>query len=136
MKTSEIQTKILAETGLKTSAKLYKTGSMNGYVRIMPIFQNGSYPSLPFDFVQKLKIELAAFDYSNKPLLCTISDICVFQIEYDSILMKKESKPKPIEEMSVSQWGSKNSQMRLDKTAARYAKKRRGPNGDKMVKYW
>ena len=95
MKTSEIQTKILAETGLKTSAKLYKTGSMNGYIRIMPIFQNGSYPSLPFDFVQKLKIELAAFDYSNKPLLCTISDICVFQIEYDRILMKKESKTKP-----------------------------------------
>ncbi|RTK94661.1 MAG: hypothetical protein EKK64_07915 [Neisseriaceae bacterium] len=124
MKASEIQTKILTETGLKTSVKKYSKGSMKGYVRIMPIFQNGSYPSLPFDFVQKLKAELSGFDYSNKPVFCTCSDICVYQIEDDRIQMKKESKPKEIDHnKTMKGWGSKNSQMRLDKASARNAKK-------------
>jgi hypothetical protein len=68
MKASEIQTKILTETGLRTSVKRYSNGSMRGYVRIIPIFQNGSYPSLPFEFVQKLKADLAGFDYANNPV--------------------------------------------------------------------
>ena len=121
MKASEIQTKILQETGLKTSVKKYTAGSMRGYVRIMPIFQKGSYPSLPFDFVQKLKSELALFDYANKPVFCTCSDISVYQIEDDRIPMKKENKPKDIETKKVKVWGSKNSQIRLDKAATRYA---------------
>lgn len=136
MNASDIQNKILKETGLKTSVKKYSSGSLKGYIRIMPIFQNGCYPSLPFDFVQKLKTELSNFDYNQKPVFCTISDIHIYDIIDDRIIMKKENKPKPIEELSVRQWGSKYSQMRLDKTAARYAKKRRGPNGDKMVRYW
>jgi hypothetical protein len=122
MKASEIQTKILTETGLKTSVKKYSTGSMKGYVRIMPIFQNGSYPSLPFEFVQKLKAELAGFDYANKPVFCTCSDITVFQIEDDRIQMKKESKPKIDTNKVIKGWGSKNSQMRLDKASRRAAK--------------
>jgi hypothetical protein len=124
MKASEIQTKILTETGLKTSVKKYSTSSMRGYVRIMPIFQNGSYPSLPFEFVQKLKAELAGFDYANKPVFCSCSDISVYQIEDDRIQMKKESKPKEIDtNKTMKGWGSKNSQMRLDKATARNAKK-------------
>lgn len=124
MKASEIQTKILTETGLKTSVKKYSTGSMMGYVRIMPIFQNGSYPSFPFEVVQKLKAELACFDYANKPVFCTCSDISVYQIEDDRIQMKKESKPKEIDpNKTMKGWGSKNSQMRLDKTTSRNAKK-------------
>lgn len=124
MTASEIQTKILTETGLKTSVKKYSRGSMIGYVRIMPIFQNGSYPSLPFDFVQKLKSELSEFDYANKPVFCTCSDISVFQIEDDRIQMKKESKPKAIDPNKIMKgWGSKNSQIRLDKAISRNAKK-------------
>jgi hypothetical protein len=92
MKASEIQAKILTETGLKTSVKKYTSGSMKGYVRIMPIYQNGSYPTLPFEFVQKLKAELAVFDYANKPLFCSTSDISVYGIEDDRINMKKEHK--------------------------------------------
>jgi hypothetical protein len=123
MKASEIQTKILAETGLKTSVKKYSSGSMKGYVRIMPIFQNGSYPSLPFEFVQKLKAELTGFDYANKPVFCSCYDISVYEIEDDRIQMKKESKPKEIDtNKTMKGWGSKNSQMRLDKASRKAAK--------------
>lgn len=124
MTASEIQEKVLSETGLKTSVKKYTSGSMKGYIKIMPIYQKGSYPSLPFDFVQKLKAELAAFDYANKPLLCTCSDLCVYGIEDDRIRMKTERKPKEIDPTKpMKGWGSKNSQLRLDKATARNAKK-------------
>lgn len=124
MTAAEIQNRILTETGLKTSVKKYSTGSMKGYIRIMPIFQNGCYPSLPFEFVQKLKSELASFDYANKPVFCTCSDISVYQIEDDRIQMKKESKPKQVDPNKIMKgWGSKNSQMRLDKATTRNAKK-------------
>lgn len=123
MTAAEIQTKILTETGLKTSVKKHKTGSMKGYIRIMPIFQNGSYPSLPFDFVQKLKTELSQFNYHDKPVFCTCSDICIYQIEDDRIHMKKERKPKAVDsDKPMKGWGSKNSQIRLDKAVQRYAK--------------
>jgi len=80
----------------------------------MPIFQNGSYPSLPFEFVQKLKAELAVFDY-------------------DRIQMKKESKLKEIyPNKTMKGWGSKNSQMRLDKATSRNAKKM---NKGEVAKY-
>lgn len=122
MKVSDIQTKILIETGLKTSVKKYKTGSMKGYIRIIPIFQNGSYPSFPFDFVKKLKSELLIFDYEQKPVFCSTSEISVYQIDDDRILMKKEKKPKQLDTNKISKgWGSKNSQMRLDKTSRRAA---------------
>jgi hypothetical protein len=123
MKASDIQTKILNETGLKTSVKKYSTGSMKGYVRIIPIFQNGSYPSFPFDFVRNLKEELKSFDYGSNPVFCSCSEISVYGIEDDRIQMKKERKPKEIESMKDGKgWGSKNSQMRLDKASRRAAK--------------
>lgn len=124
MTASEIQNRILTETGLKTSVKKHSTGSLKGYIRIMPIFQNGTYPSLPFEFVQKLKIELASYDYANKPIFCTCSDISVYEIEDDRIQMKKENKPKQQDQNKIMKgWGSKNSQMRLDKVTSRNAKK-------------
>jgi hypothetical protein len=123
MTAAQIQEIILTEAGLKTSVKVYKSGSMNGYVRIMPIFQDGRYPSLPIALVQKLKTLLSDFDYSNKPLYCSCSDVCVYQIVDDRLQMKKESKPKEIDENKISKgWGSKNSQMRLDKASKRAAK--------------
>jgi len=133
MTAAEIQTRILNETGLKTSVKAFKTGSMRGYVRIMPMYQGGEYPSFPFDFIQALKNDLSEFDYANKPLLCTCSDICVYGMIDDSVLMKKESKPKNKEQIPVKGWGSKNSQMRLDKAAARNAKKMQKGN---TARYW
>lgn len=124
MKVSEIQTKILIETGLKTSVKKYSTGSMKGYIKIIPIFQNGSYPSFPFDFVQKLKNELIEFNYADNPVFCGTSDISIYKIEDDRINMKKERKPKKIDPDKQNKgWGSKNSQMRLDKAISRNAKK-------------
>ncbi len=124
MKASEIQTKILTETGLKTSVKKYSTGSMKGYVRIIPIFQNGSYPSLPFKFVRKLKVELQNFNYENKPLFCSISEISIYGISDEKTQYKNERKPKPADDSKPTKgWGSKNSQMRLDKATSRNAKK-------------
>lgn len=135
MKASQIQQKALTETGLKTSVSVYKSGSMKGYVRIMPIFQNGVYPSFPFDFIQHLKKELVLFDYAEKPLLCTCSDICIYQIEDDRIQMKKESKPKQTDSTKETKgWGSKNSQLRLDKASSRYAKRLR--NNDNCARYY
>ena len=123
MTISNIQKKILDETGLKTSVKKLM-GSQKGYLRIFPIFQNGYYPSFPFDFVRKLKIELSAFDSDKNPVFCSISDILIWQIEDDRVEMKKERKPKPIDTDKVTKgWGSANSQMRLDKRAERYAKR-------------
>jgi hypothetical protein len=132
---SEIQTAILESCGIKTSVSK-GSGSMKGYLRIMPIFQNGTYPSLPHDFVTQMRAKLSPFGTDDKPVFCTVSDIYVFDFIDDRQIHKKESKGKDISEMKVKSWGSKNSQMRLDKTAARYAKKRKGLNGDNMVKYW
>jgi hypothetical protein len=131
----EIQEDIYKKTGLKTSIKK-GSGSMKGYLQIRPIFQNGNYPNFPHEFINELRPQLLNFDYANKPLFCTISEVCIYQIEDNRIEYKKERKPKLIEDMGVKSWGSKNSQMRLDKKAASYAKKRRGENGDNMVKYW
>lgn len=126
MKASKIQTKILNETGIKTSVSLIKKGSMKGYVRIRPMFQNGKYPDIPFDFIKELKIHLAQFDYGNKPLFCSTSEINIYQIEDDRIKMKTERKQK-VDDPNKPQkgWGSKNSQMRLDKATKRNAKKLR-----------
>ena len=126
MTVSEIQTKILNETGVKTSVKKYSKGSMNGYIRIIPIFQNGSYPNFPFDFVRNLKDILLNYDSASNPVLCSVSDICVYGIEDDRLYMKKENKPKPVDVNKVMKgWGSKNSQIRLDKAISRNAKKMR-----------
>jgi len=124
MKASEIQTKILTELNLKTSVSNIKKGSMKGYIRIRPMFQNGKYPDFDFNFIQSLKLELLNFDYDNKPVFCSTSEIFIYQIEDDRIIMAKESKPKLIDLTKTAKgWGSKNSQMRLDKATQRNAKK-------------
>jgi len=138
MKIADIQAQIFEQTGLKTSVKKM-TGSMKHHVKIWPIFQGGEYPKFPFEWANEFKKqfknfpEIDCFAYSS-PMEFNIP--AGNFTDLTPINYKKESKPKDIEQMSVKQWGSKNSQMRLDKTAARYGKKLRGPNGDKMVRYW
>jgi hypothetical protein len=125
MKASDIQKKILAETGIKTSVKK-NTGSMKGYITIRPLFQNGTYPSFPFDWVRKLKEDLKKYDTTSHPVFCSTSGIDVYQLEDERIMMKKEAKPKEISQMKDGKgWGSKNSQVRLDKAVSRNAKKLR-----------
>lgn len=59
----------------------------------------------------------------------TASEIHVYQITDDRIEMKKEAKPKPIDPNKPQKgWGSKNSQIRLDKAIARNAKKMKKGN--------
>jgi hypothetical protein len=122
MTTLEIQNYILTHSGLKTSVKSFKNGSMKGYFRIMPIYQNGNYPNIPENVWKELKTMLKSFDYAEKPLFCGYSEICVYGIENNCITMKRESKPKEIKDLKVRSWGSKNSQMRLDKVCRRAAK--------------
>lgn len=122
MTAAEIQKIILDETGIKTSVRKLK-GSMNGYVRIMPIYQNNTYPSLPLELVQRLAIELAAYNYEEKPLFCGRSDISIYGIDSESTYMKREAKQK--EPAQAKGWGSKNSQIRLDKAVRRNAVKLR-----------
>jgi hypothetical protein len=135
MKISEVQQTIFDETGIKTSVKK-GTGSMRGYTFFRPMFQNGDYPKFSIEWAREFKERFPKC--SVKPMFCSTTEINIYHgIEIDEPLkFKKESKPKSIEQMKVREWGSKNSQMRLDKTAARYAKKRRGAGGDSMVKYW
>ena len=131
----EIQQFIFSKCGLKTGVRTGK-GSMKGYLTIYPIYQNGTYPSIPADVWSELKVILISYDHADYPLFCGYSDISVYGLGVDREHHNKENKPKAATEMKVRQWGSKNSQMRLDKASARYANKRRGSNGDNMVKYW
>ncbi len=133
MKTAkEIQAFILEKTGLKTSVKK-GTGSMKGYLKIWPQFQNGEYPNIPFELARELLEILKEYDHEPHPVFCTISEIEVYGLEDERMSFKRERKPKPREEQKVREWGSKNSQMRLDKKAARYAKNLR--NGTTGVRY-
>lgn len=129
MKVSEYQEKILAETGLKTTVSKM-SGSMKHHLRFMPMFQGGGYPNFPFEWAQE---QSKLFKSNGHGVFCTTSNfnIPAFNFsEYDPIKYQKERKPKPIDENTPSkEWGSKNSQIRLDKAAARYAKGlRRGEN--------
>jgi hypothetical protein len=118
---------------LKTSVRK-GTGSMSGYVCIRAIFQNGSYPSFPHEFVQRLKIELQNFNYENKPLFSSISEISVYGISDEKTQYKKERKPKPADDSKpMKGWGSKNSQMRLDKATRRNAKRLKAGT---TARYW
>ncbi len=116
----EIQEFVFQKTNIKTSVSNGR-GSMKGYVTIRPIFQNGSYPYIPFDFCQELKTILSEYDYINYPLFCSTSEISVYGISNEKTEYKKERKQKP--ESKAKTWGSKNSQLRLDKASRRYAKK-------------
>ena len=125
MTVKELQQIILDETGLKTSVRK-GTGSMKGYVNIWPQYQNGSYPKFPFDFVRGLIEErLSEYDREPKPLYVSTETISVYGMEeITPTVFKKEKKNS---ELGTRTWGSKNSQLRLDKATTRYAKKlRRG----------
>ena len=132
MTVKEIQDFIFNRSGLKTSVKK-GTGSMKGYLIIWPMFQNELYPSIPFDIVQELKEKLSKFDYANYPVFCSTSEISIYNIEDNRVKFKTENKPKNIENMKVKQWGSKNSQMRLDKATAKHAKNSKKGN---TVRYY
>lgn len=123
MTVKELQQQIFTDTGLKTTVSKCK-GSMKGYIRVMPMFQGGKYPNFPHDYLPKIKAEFKDYDSHEKPLFVTVSEVHIYGIDSeDTGKYKRERKPKQIDENSNSkQWGSKNSQMRLDKAAARYAK--------------
>lgn len=123
MKISEIQQLIFERTGLKTTAR-HNNGSMKGYITIRPMFQGGKYAEFPIEFAREIKSMFKTFG-DNAPI-CSVQDIDIpIQniTEFDPIHYKRESKPKPIEQQKAKQWGSKNSQLRLDKATARNAKK-------------
>lgn len=136
MNISEIQQAIFDETGIKTSVKK-GVGSTKDYTTFSPMFQGGKYPEFPFDWRQKFRSNYPETIPETVFVSGTQIKLHNTVLTGDAIQYKKERKPKPTDPDKISKgWGSKNSQMRLDKTAARYAKKRRGPNGDNMVKYW
>lgn len=123
MTIQQIQETILNETGIKTSVRKNK-GSMKHHITIRPIFQNGSYPNFPFEWVTKFRDQFKnvgdTFPYGST--LQIDLPIALFE-DTTPTVYKKERKPKPIEQQTGKTWGSKNSQMRLDKAAGRYAKK-------------
>ncbi len=119
---SEVQNYILEHAGLKTSVRVGK-GSMKGYLIVIPIFQNDCYPDIDFKVTRELEKILDEYDKHPNPVFCSVSTISVAGLNDDRINMKKERKPKEISEMKVKQWGSKNSQMRLDKATERNAKR-------------
>jgi hypothetical protein len=119
MKASEIQKLILTETGIKTSVK-QGTGSMKNYLIFSPMFQNGIYPEFPFQWRrEKGQAHPGAEPYPN---FWGSTQIHIYNIENDFKSFKKERKPKEKEYQKVKQWGSKNSQIRLDKAVKRNAK--------------
>ncbi len=126
MKVSEIQIAILEQTGIKTSVKKY-TGSMKHHYGFTPLFQDGKYPNYPYEWAREFIKQFATIPgYRNYFVNGNILDILALNFtDYDPIKYQKERKPKPIEEMKVKQWGSKNSQLRLDKATERNAKKLR-----------
>lgn len=129
---SEIQNYILEHNGLKTSVKIGK-GSMVGYLIVTPIFQGGCYPDIDFKITRELVELLKEYDTPQNPCFCSVSSISVVGMNDDRINMKKERKPKQVEEMTQRTWGSKNSQVRLDKAISRNAKNMRNGN---TAKYW
>lgn len=134
MTTAEIQNLILDQTGIKTSVKKL-SGSMKQHLCFSPMFQNGSYPEYPTEwrreFVKQFKVLPGLGNYQNS------TQIHILKInieEGEPMKFKKENKPKTIHEMNVREWGSQNSQLRLDKAAARHAKAVR--QGKDTVRYY
>lgn len=126
MKVSEIQTVIFEQTGIKTSVKKM-TGSMKYHYSFTPIFQGGEYPKYPYEWAKEFIKQFATIPgYGNYFTNGNILDILTLNFTaYDPIKYQKERKPKTIEQMKVKQWGSANSQLRLDKATTRNAKKLR-----------
>ena len=117
MTTKEYQTELFNRTGLKISVQTC-TGSMKGYHKFWPQYQKGNYPNFDHEFIEDLRNE------NTGKNIFTVSDIHIFGLESsECVKFKRESKPKEITEMKVRTWGSKNSQMRLDKRTATNAKR-------------
>lgn len=129
MKVSEYQNKILTETGLKTSVRK-GSGSMKHHLVFTPMFQGGQRPKFPIEWAREQR---GLFQSNGHGVFSTPEclDIPAFNFsEFDPVRYKAERKPKPIDTNTPAKgWGSKNSQLRLDKAAARYGKAlRRGEN--------
>ena len=137
MKKSEIQQLIFEKTGIKTSVKKLK-GSMKIYTAFSPMLQGGIYPKFDFNYLQELKKQFPAVGINSGCFTsCTMIEILNTHIEEsEPIKYKTERKQKTIQDLSVKSWGSKNSQLRLDKATTRYGKKLRGSNGDKIARYY
>ena len=136
MKVSELQEKIFAETGLKTSVKK-QTGSMKHHYAFTPLFQNGEYPKYPIEWGRQIVKQFQDMPgLGNYFTNGNILDILALNFtDYDPIQYKKERKPKPIDpDKPLKGWGSKNSQVRLDKAASRYAKALR--RGESRARYY
>ena len=131
MKTADVQQIIFNESGLKTSAK-QGTGSMKGYVIITPLFQNGEYPNIPYEALTLLRGQFPG-EYPKENFF-TRGSVAIYKSDGNPVIYKKERKPKHLNTDGNNGWGSKNSQLRLDKAASRYAKRVR--RGDNTVRYY
>lgn len=131
MTTKEFQQMLHDKTGLKISVKK-GAGSMKGYFMFWPQFQGGEYPMFNHEQIKEIGINFKGTE--EKPNFFTTSEVYIYGLEFEqNITFKKESKPKDISQMTVKQWGSKNSQIRLDKAIKRNAKRMQNGN---TAKYW
>ena len=131
LSTKDIQNLVLEKTGIKVSVKK-GAGSERGYFIFTPMFQNGAYPKIPIEFARELVKQYPGEE--PHPNFASNSQILFYDLTEDSTKFKTEHKPKSVEEMSVRTWGSKNSQLRLDKASARHAKA--VAQGKDTVRYW
>lgn len=130
----EVQKTLYEQTGLKTSVKKLK-GSMKNYVMISAMFQNGNYPKFEFEYGRNFIKKFRNFGDDENGFSLTHFTLLIQNFtDLTPMKFKTEKKPKTIEEMKVREWGSKNSQMRLDKKSAAYAKK--GRQGRNQARYY
>lgn len=129
-----IQKTILDVTGLKTSVKVGSlTSSMRGYVMFRAAKVAGQFTQWTFEQGNQLRALFAGTE--EKPTTGTFYELCVYfgneAYNYErapkTSAVKKEAAPAS-EKVTRSGWGSKNSQMRLDKASRRYAKRLRTTN--------
>ncbi len=85
MTRSEIQQKILAETGIKTSVKKLN-GSMKKYTCFSPMFQDGKYPQFPIEWAREFKKQFHAIGTDSGCFYGSTSiDILTAHIEIGSL---------------------------------------------------
>jgi hypothetical protein len=131
---TQIQETIFNQTGIKTSVRQY-TGSMKNHIGFRPMLQNGIYPVFPHEWAKEFIKQFEAIPgYGNYTAGNYIDIVRINFSDFTPLQYKKERKPKTIEEQKIKGWGSKNSQVRLDKAAARYAKALR--NGNNRARYY
>ena len=124
MTTGEIQLKVFEMSGLKTSVRK-GTGSMKGYFIVSPNFQGGEYPKIPRECWESMAKDLKEYDNPPNDLLCGYSNISVYGIvDSGRINYKREKRNHIVDDgKPIKGWGSKNSQIRLDKASARNGKR-------------